>query len=1094
MVLLECPLCSAILDSTDSLDQHLDEEHHDDTSIKKRLGIDRPFMELNPGHIPLILFPVVLVSPGTVFIPSDHPCNIVPQDEDLAQPTFGDGEDRSRASAPSGSGPATHYCGDDDIIPRMSPSTAPLRLRGGCPDVDDVYEPLPSSSRPASHPITATCPLCNEDLTASHDFAGHVRRDHQGMEVTPAQAARYGCVVCQCGAVLKGRGFAQHQKSCAIGRILSQPVQSTPNRHVHQNETPVNTSAGQHSPSRSSPTAGPAPPNRPATPPPDSNSDQPQPTPQQKYFSLTNLPGRFRRLPPGVVKPFTTAAGNAAGTYIDNPSEENLVNFMSLVKVALVPGLRNKCSGWSLSSFPNVDFPTPHATENVSRHPAVQATRLIETGRPGAAMRALENESPIADPTPDTLNALRQLHPTDDSPGAIDRTFPVRRIEPPDEDDIRAALRTFKKDTSPGISGWTWNLLNLAFKDPRVPHLFDNSELGLKINRLKSKTVSIADIRLHGFKLLGSIVGPEKAQLDGVTVEVKEFRAKCDLLQQLPSQHANILFNTCILPKLYHLLRLTSPDACRAAWVETDTVVRQVVSWLRWSTGREDVDSVLISLPTRLGGLGFTSFLDASPLAFAASVELSDKVLSKFVPGVTALDQITSQKERLTKFHEDQHIALCTRLSDLDRSVVLQAGSLAGRRWLSSYPSNWTYSLTDAQFAFALRHRTLTPLETSTCAQCNKRGINFYHDENCKELKGYRTRRHESLKYALANALDTTPNCDVEIEPLILNRDPGSVRRNDIRYSGSVEAGLGPMEFDVKVTGLSTGQYVPRETDRYFNSDPIKQTTESNERALLKAWQAKVDSLERVNALVVAQARFHPVIFSSGGLSDSKTSHTLSRVKEKLIPGVYSHMLQVISCGLARSRAKARMKVEGVTARRGGFLKYALANALDTTPNCDVEIEPLILNRDPGSVRRNDIRYSGSVEAGLGPMEFDVKVTGLSTGQYVPRETDRYFNSDPIKQTTESNERALLKAWQAKVDSLERVNALVVAQARFHPVIFSSGGLSDSKTSHTLSRVKEKLIPGVYSHMLQVISCGLARSRAKARMKVEGVTARRGGL
>ena len=1102
-------------------------DHPDLPGRRQRLFARRPYTILNPGFVPMILLPTIETLPDSVFIPDHRSAPFEAQDTLEAGGSLREGSEETSSTAPQTYSPATaepvaeneflHGSGSHTITETEREDNAPLRLRGGCPSdlgasLSTCGDPY-GDPRPASHPITPSCPCCNMNATSTHDFVRHFRMEHANSTITPMEAAPFGCVLCECGALVKSRGFAQHQVRCTIGRL-----------RVQHASAPGDNGAAILSATPSDITL-------PATVAPTTIADGQADSHRtfsagamDKYLSLAVLPGRHRRLPPNLVKLWIATAGRLADAFVNNPSDDSLLDFLALVKVGLVPGMRARQATAWLAQYPDVDWPKPETASTISRAPAFQAIKYVEVGRPSSAMRALEDKSPIADPTTDTFDALRALHPTEEDAQPIPRTFPCPKASPPEDDDFLLALNTFRKDTAPGLSGWTWSLLNLALKDMRVVRMFrqmaagmleddcagqslltaaaltplikatggirpiavgdlvyrlcakailrkvfkpdqlapfqfgvgspagvepiihlvrkviqgdndtdrgfqyltsidiinayntarrgvmaksvakfapdllplfrwtygraaalvvrddatftvinattgvrqgdnlgplffsiairslleslasllgprhrivaylddiyilspepgildivsdhfDRSDLGLKVNQRKSKTLSIEHIKSHGIQMLGGFVGPNDFQAQAIQAKADGLKSVCALLPQLPSQHAFILFRMCAVPRLRHLLRTTPPEVCPEVWTGIDSIIRRVVSWFRWSPGRQDIDNTLISLPMRLGGLGIMSFTDVSPLAYQSSLELSNAVLSNFVPEIAAPANIISQHDRVSEMLVGVRRSLFDQLTDYQRGVMVENASQAGRRWLSSYPSNIAFTLTDCEIAMALRHRTLTPFSTITCGTCDKTNIAPSHDESCSSSGPQRTRRHEAVKYAVAGALKTLPNSEVEIEPLILHGASGTVgRRNDIRFSGSVEAGLGPMEFDVKVTGLGVGNNAARDSDRLFDRDPIIQAEGRAERALAAIWQEKVDRLPAFATMTVARGQFHPIIFSAGGMMDMKSARTLNNIKRKLHPGTYSHMLQSISCGLARRRGRSRAMVEG---------------------------------------------------------------------------------------------------------------------------------------------------------------------------------------
>jgi hypothetical protein len=98
-----------------------------------------------------------------------------------------------------------------------------------------------------------------------------------------------------------------------------------------------------------------------------------------------------------------------------------------------------------------VDWPSPDPRDcTIPR--ITTATKDVEKGRLGSAARRLVGTAAVAIVDNDVVAALRDKHPA----WAAD----------PSEEEILAAFKTIKPDTSPGLSGWTHHLLAAALRVP----------------------------------------------------------------------------------------------------------------------------------------------------------------------------------------------------------------------------------------------------------------------------------------------------------------------------------------------------------------------------------------------------------------------------------------------------------------------------------------------------------------------------------------------------------------------------------------------------------------------------------------------------
>jgi hypothetical protein len=89
----------------------------------------------------------------------------------------------------------------------------------------------------------------------------------------------------------------------------------------------------------------------------------------------------------------------------------------------------------------------------------------VEKGRLGSAARRLAGAAAVATVDNEVVAALQDKHPagTEDPFGPTDGPSSG---DIPSEEEIMAAFKTFKPDTSPGLSGWTHHLLATALRVP----------------------------------------------------------------------------------------------------------------------------------------------------------------------------------------------------------------------------------------------------------------------------------------------------------------------------------------------------------------------------------------------------------------------------------------------------------------------------------------------------------------------------------------------------------------------------------------------------------------------------------------------------
>nr|XP_031858929.1 uncharacterized protein CI109_005596 [Kwoniella shandongensis]KAA5526001.1 hypothetical protein CI109_005596 [Kwoniella shandongensis] len=193
-----------------------------------------------------------------------------------------------------------------------------------------------------------------------------------------------------------------------------------------------------------------------------------QSAPTRGMQDLLPLPGSVKHLHPTLVNPFVATANRLAASYNDNPCEETLFDVLSLVKVGLVPEMRNghKTVVERLERFPAVSWPSMKERSlrmGAKKSKVARAKELVEAGLVGKAVRTLTSDAAVASLDQSTIDSLKSKHPQ----GSPNPFPPIRRDEAtaattPDEIDITSLIRSFKPDTAPGPSGWTVKLISLA--------------------------------------------------------------------------------------------------------------------------------------------------------------------------------------------------------------------------------------------------------------------------------------------------------------------------------------------------------------------------------------------------------------------------------------------------------------------------------------------------------------------------------------------------------------------------------------------------------------------------------------------------------
>lgn len=179
---------------------------------------------------------------------------------------------------------------------------------------------------------------------------------------------------------------------------------------------------------------------------------------------LSRLPTTHKIIPSRLVGPFLNAADRCAKAFLEDQSEESLLQFLALPKIGLQPALTHSAKV-HLNRYPNVEWCKPSAHRATGGDTLKTVNKLVTQGRLSAARKVLKRPANQAGPsntaTDELLKEMQQLHP----PGPMN-AFPQGEgpsaMKTPTAELIKSAILSMDLETAPGVSGWTAGMLRLA--------------------------------------------------------------------------------------------------------------------------------------------------------------------------------------------------------------------------------------------------------------------------------------------------------------------------------------------------------------------------------------------------------------------------------------------------------------------------------------------------------------------------------------------------------------------------------------------------------------------------------------------------------
>ena len=154
----------------------------------------------------------------------------------------------------------------------------------------------------------------------------------------------------------------------------------------------------------------------------------------------------------------------------------------------------------------------------------------------------------------------------------------------------------------------------------------------ISLNRQKTKSYNLRDLRQLGLRTLGSFIGSQAGKKEFLQRKTEELQQVLDRLQDLPKQHALLLLRASTTSLLRHLPRTLQGQELQEEFQGIDQRLLQMVKHLQGSTDSKPLDQDLVALPTRLGGLGITLYAETASLAYQNSRTIADITLQRFLP------------------------------------------------------------------------------------------------------------------------------------------------------------------------------------------------------------------------------------------------------------------------------------------------------------------------------------------------------------------------------------------------------------------------------------------------------------------------------
>jgi hypothetical protein len=848
--------------------------------------------------------------------------------------------------------------------------------------------------------------------------------------------------------------------------------------------------------------------------------------PLKSYLSLQHLPHLQSQLPSNLHAPFTDAARRCASAYLDESTEDRLLSFLALVKVGLPPTALTKAHNpvERLANYPMVPWPkTLEPTPGgITSDPAARAEKLVTRGKIGQAGKALAGQGTVAQYSVGVGSALQDLHPPGESNPFGRQPGPTQH-SPPSKESIESVLRSFNKETSPGLSGWTIPLLQIAAKDPivlvflhtltiqiingtapgsqmlctsRITPLLKKEQLGVEggirpiavgevIYRLAMKSIVRHTVKREMLARTQFGVGTKGGVEPVIRLMDRAVKKELDGdYKYVTSLDFKNAFNNLKRQMISDGLRKYSPGLFRCAKWAYNAPTRLIVP------GADLTHRLYSSEGVRQGDpLGpFLFSVAYRPLLESLQATLGDDfiivaylddtyILSKSVDPLALVSEFFSRPDSCLQLNLNK--CKTYELDGIRENGMEILGTMIGPE---KARRDFLNRKIDAQIA-KIERLSLLPSHQSrllifrACYQQDLRHLQRCLDTS--DLGDVWDRLDQAYLQIITNMRGTASSGLHDSALLSLPVKMGGMGVLSHREC-SAHARAASDESSDGMLAVLLGE--GREDGQ---SDEVKGQGERCKEAFLARRDELMEELEdkerkamAENGSVLGRKWLTAVPYNSTGqLSNFEISCALHY--RTLIPPPFPcrHCAAPAALGheeLCRGPTRAQFTI----VRHNGIVR-AIADALRTVGDTRVEVEPVTV--DFGSHRRNDLRVWGSVRLGNATSEHDVKVYSI-LGDKVHKSTGtvRSGLTDAPAEDATPWDKTLVQL-QRYLNSVHRETVRNVAggMGQFSPLVFSAGGLVEKETGKRMAEWQAKVSEVAWEWMLRRMSLGLVRARAR---------------
>ena len=415
------------------------------------------------------------------------------------------------------------------------------------------------------------------------------------------------------------------------------------------------------------------------------------------------------------------------------------------------------------------------------------------------------------------------------------------------------------------------------------------------------------NVTSDGQRYLGSPIGSDSFVSDFVRGKVGEWVAQLERLNDIAHTQPHAAYSSLthgFLHKFTYFFR-TTPNLSQFVGPIEDCIRYHLIPTLTGQDGLNNLFRVILSLPTRLGGLGIRDSLSQSADHYSDSTyilsPLIDAIIHKGDAPISLIcSEVAENKKTVLRNRQsalsDQVSSLWNTITDPSLLQCLEAASERGASsWLSALPireHGFTLHKGDFRDALCLRYGWIPPYLSSHCV-CGH-GLSIEHALNCK-CGGFPSICHNELRDITADLL--TEVChNVLVEPPLLPLNGESFHHRTAITEDNARVGIAMSDFwssrqrsflDVHVFNPFTSSY---------NKSPLNTCHRRNEMEKRRHYEERIRNVDH--------GTFTPLVFTTSGGTGPAASIFFKRLASMLAAKhqkPYAHVLGWIRCRLSFS-------------------------------------------------------------------------------------------------------------------------------------------------------------------------------------------------